>query len=672
MSVDVVIWDPTRSDAEEQFAAVLALHKANRATLGPMPDTAFRDRAKHSGLLLGCRDGATVAYLLYGIPRHNLVKLIHLCVDSNARGSGIAKSLVEQAISLHPSRSMLTATCRTDYGIDGFWQSLGLHAASERKGRALSGSILTNWVKRINLENGLDLLETASLESGLPLAALDTNIVGDLFSPGAVRRDHREESSELKADWLQPLVTFAVSGEVNNEINKIADPAYKKHLRESTTHLTRLSTRRPTDRTLEDELLDAVDAALLAKDPSLKADVLQLADAIHAGADYFVTNDSNIHLAAAGWKLDERGINVVRPHELIRALTPASFMSDFRSRLIDDSDLQWRVVTDADPALESLFRVYSDEPKPVVFNQRLRDVLAKPKSITVQQLHDGNGRPWALAAFEVDSGVLRLPLLRVFRGERGGTVAFQLIRYFRKVAWGFGATRIEITDPAISQTLDGALRADGFSDGGLRGADLGPATMSCDDLGVNTTAEVVSAERSRWPLVVTGAGLPTYLIPIQPKWASRLFGLDDGLFPARRRGLGLSRELVYFSGSRLVPRELPARVLWYASSDKTMQLSQIVARSVMVDATRVPVDEAIERFAKLGVFRKSDIKGSADKEGSVSVIRFQDTERLQRTVSRHDEIFKQRVKGQVQSMRSVDPQFFDEVLALQTDKVQAA
>ena len=326
---------------------------------------------------------------------------------------------------------MLTATCRTDYGIDGFWQSLGMHAASERKGRALSGSILTNWVKRINLESGLDLLETASLESGLPLAALDTNIVGDLFSPGTVRRDHREESSELKVDWLQPLVTFAVSGEVDNEINKISDPTYKKRLRESTTHLTRLSTRRPKDRTLEDELLDAVDAALLAKDPSLKADVLQLADAIHAGADYFVTNDSNIHLAAAGWKLEERGIKVVRPHELIRALTPASFMSDFHSRLIDDSDLEWRAVTDADPALESLFRVYSDEPKPAVFNQRLRDVLAKPKSVTVQQLHDGDGRPWALRRLRWFRGT-PTPLLQ-FRGD-AGTVAFQLIRYFRRVA----------------------------------------------------------------------------------------------------------------------------------------------------------------------------------------------------------------------------------------------
>ncbi|UWF78420.1 GNAT family N-acetyltransferase [Microbacterium neungamense] len=95
-----------------------------------MPDAAFRDRAKHAGLLLGRRDGTIVAYLLYDIPRHNLIKLVHLCVGADARGSGIAKSLVEEAISLHPSRSFLTAACRADYGIDGFWQSLGMHAAA--------------------------------------------------------------------------------------------------------------------------------------------------------------------------------------------------------------------------------------------------------------------------------------------------------------------------------------------------------------------------------------------------------------------------------------------------------------------------------------------------------------------------------------------------------------
>ena len=161
------------------------------------------------------------------------------------------------------------------------------------------------------------------------------------------------------------------------------------------------------------------------------------------------------------------------------------------------------------------------------------------------------------------------------------------------------------------------------------------------------------------------AQLPTYLIPIQPRWANRSLGLNDGLFSMRRRGLGLSRELVYFSGSRIVPKSLPARVLWYVSSDKTAIVQRIVARSVLVDSARLPAEDAADRFAKLGVLRHSEIAGAADRTGTVNVIRFQDTEMLRQTVSRHDPIFKRYVKDNVQSMQSVGPQMFDDVMAAQ-------
>ncbi len=663
VSFRVVVWNPDSAESFEHFSSVLNLHKSNRSTLGPMPDTAFKDRAKHKGLLLGMRDSQVVAYVLYDIPRHNLIKLVHLCVDTSARGSGAARALVDAVIRLHPRRSMISAACRTDYGIDDFWRSLGMHAASEKPGRALNGSTLTNWVKRINIASGLDLLETASLESGLPVAVLDTNIIGDLFSLPEVRRDHREESAALQSDWLQPLVTFAVSGEVDNEISRITDENTRRHLRNASSHLTRLSTRRPTDRSIEDQMLLATDRTLLSKDASLRTDVLHVADAIHAGADYFVTNDGNLLESAQRWAMSDRRIQILRPHQLIAALTPESFMSDFHSHLIDGIDLEWRRLTEVDSALETLFRVYELEPKPAIFLRKTRELLARPDSVTVEKLVDSNDRLWALAAFEVKNGVLRLPLLRAIRGERGGTVAFQLLRHFRRMAWAKGATAVEVTDTAISTTLDAALRADGFGEEVPRGAELGPCLATASALGLGNPTDVVIAERHRWPLLVSEAHLPTFLIPIRPAWASRLLGLDDGLYSDRRRGLGLSRELVYFSASRMIPGPLPARVLWYASGDKTIQLSRIVARSIMVDAARVGAQEAVERFAKLGVFRSSDIRSSADKSGKVNVIRFQDTELLHEPVSRREAVFKRYVKGKVQSMRSVSPDFYEELLS---------
>ncbi|WP_172405838.1 PIN domain-containing protein [Clavibacter michiganensis] len=667
MKMNVVVWKADLPDAQVQFDAVLAIHKANRARLGPMPDTGFRDRAKHGGLLVGVIDDAIAGYVLYDVPRSNLIKLVHVCVGNQARGTGLARVMVNTAITRHPRRTFITASCRTDYGIDGFWQSLGMYVASERAGRALTGSVLMNWVKRIHVEEGLDLLETATLSSNLPLAVLDTNVINDLFLPSDTRRAHREESSQLEADWLQPLITFAVSGEVDNEISKNKDQTARQYVRAATQHLTRLSTLRPDNRGVEDNLLAATDRQLLIKDPSLKKDVLHIADAIHAGADYFVTNDGNVITAAQGWALGEQGIRIVRPHQLIAALSPTSFLTDFRSHLIDDGDLEWCAVFDVEPELEPAFRAYSAETKPEVFARRLRELLAKRQTTTVQKLVDSQGGLWALAAWELDGLTLRLPMIRSVRGERGSTVAFQLLRHFRREAWEHGATRVEVSDSGVTDTLDAALLADGFSAAKPRAAVLGPASADAAALAVTSPGEIRVAERNRWPLVVRDAGLETYVIPIQPRWATHLLGLNDGLISLRRRGLGLSRDLVYFSGTRIVPSNLPARILWYATSDLKSEhvIRRIVARSLLVDSVRLPVEEALSRFSKIGVLRRSEIEAAADKSGIVNVIRFEDTELLQRSISRHDEVFESHIKGIVHSMRRVSPKMFDEVMSIQ-------
>jgi len=414
-------------------------------------------------------------------------------------------------------------------------------------------------------------------------------------------------------------------------------------------------------------LLAATDPRLVSKDPSLRSDILHVADAIHAGADYFVTNDGNLNLASQGWNLPGRHIQVVRPHQLIATLVPESFITDFRSHLIDDGDLEWHTVLDVEPEFEPAFRVYEVEKRPNNFTQRLRELLSKRKTTTVQKLTDDKGNLWALAAWELDGTVVRVPLLRSVRGERGSTVAFQLLRHFRRTAWEHGATRLEIADGAVSTTLDAALTADGFGSMTPRTAELGPVTALAASLDLATPAAIGLAERHFWPLVVRESGLTTYLIPIQPRWATSLLGLNDGLFSMRRRGLGLSRELVYFSGSRVEPARLPARVLWYASSDEGTQhaIRSIVARSLMVDAVRLPAEEALSRFGRVGVLRRSEIQAAADTDGKVNVIRFEDTELLDRPISRHHEIFKHYVKGNVQSIRQVDTRMFDEVMALQ-------
>ena len=672
MNERVLAWDPHAVDAEAQLLAVLALHRANRSRLGPMPDSAFRQRSRHGGLLLTEVDGQVVGYVLYDLPRSAIIKLVHVCVSASGRRAGLARAMVEFAVAANPRRSQITAACRADYGVDGLWQALGMHVASTRAGRAFGGSVLMIWTKRINVEEGLDLLESASLESGLPIAVLDTNVVNDLFAPAEIQRAHREESVQLASDWVDPLVSFVVSGEVDTEISHNPDERSRDLVWSASQYLTRISTLRPANRIIENELLSRTDPLLLAADPSLGMDILQVADAVNAGADYFVTNDGNVLFAAAAWDLSRYGIRVLRPHEVLTALSPESFMTDFRSHLIDGGDLEWIEVSQWEPEFEPAFRVYENEEKPNLFVQRVRELLAKPKTTRLRKLVDGDGRLWALVASERDGDLVRFPLLRAIRGIRGRTIAYQLLRDCRRRAWKAGASRIEVTEPSLSATLEEALTADGFSSEDPRVVALGPDTMLASESEASSAEQVVRTERSRWPLVVLGAALPTYLIPIQPEWAESLLGLNDGLLSFRRRGLGLSRELVYFSGARTVPRDLPARILWYVTAGKTTATRQIVARSTLIDSARLRADDARERFSGRGVLRGSEIERAADKAGRVTVLRFEDTELLRRPISRHDEVYKRYVKGRVFSMQHVEPAMFDAIVALQADAVSSS
>ncbi|MDP9344518.1 MAG: hypothetical protein M3P44_02145 [Actinomycetota bacterium] len=62
-----------------EFDAVLMLWRANRKTLGFLPDEGFVERAER-GTLLGARAGGDlVGYVLFDLP-DNKVKLVHLCV----------------------------------------------------------------------------------------------------------------------------------------------------------------------------------------------------------------------------------------------------------------------------------------------------------------------------------------------------------------------------------------------------------------------------------------------------------------------------------------------------------------------------------------------------------------------------------------------------------------
>ena len=660
-------WDPAGPSANIEFARVIELHRAGKSTLGHLPFAAFEEAGKRRRLVLGFIDGEVQGYIFYSTPRHHTLKLVHVCVSAELRNSGLAKSMVEFAIAENPERSMITAHCRSDYGIDGFWRALDMTPSAERPGRANAGSTLIIWTRRIGQR---DLLEEALYASSRPLAVLDSNVLIDLYVSDVVDRHDRQESLGLTEDWVLDLLELSYSPEVHVDVNAFQPADERKGIQGSLSGMVPVR-RDARMKALADAIAARMPQLLMAKDGSLANDAKHLADAIFAGADYFVTRDENLILATREWMQTEHHIEVVRPVELLQRLIPPPALTQFRSDLLESVGLTWTRLTASDPEIEEAFLNHRINEKGSFFRKQLQAVLARPSTAQLEVLSDERGRRWALLGTWITGGVLVVSVLRVGRGLLGSTIAFQLVRHLRSLALAQGTDSVRVTESAFDDVLRAALEADGFAGDPFEVAiseHPDPKRVSS----LTTKKEVAAYERQNWPQVVLDRDVPVWVIPIQPKYARSLIGYNDTLLAAREKPvLGLSREFVYFAKPKVKTWALPARAFWYVSKDsKAREASAIrgvVAHSRIVEFAIMSVDEAIEQYRSLGILRGAQIEAQAEK-GKVLVLRFEDTQILPAPVGRkifNSLLAKHGVTTSLITMRSAKPGLFDEILRMQ-------
>jgi GNAT superfamily N-acetyltransferase len=666
-NVVVRVWDSRRPSADAEFARVLDLHRASKATLGLLPYPAFEEAGRLRRLVLGVIDGEVHGYVLYGTPRHHTLKLVHVCVSPDARNTGLAKAMVEFAIAANPDRSTVTAHCRSDYGIDGFWRSLDMTPSSERPGRARKGSTLTIWTRRVG---PLDLLEDALYASSLPLAVLDSNVVIDLYASQDLERQDRHESLGLAEDWVVGLLDLSFSPEVEVDINGLSPAGERKRIQNSLSELVPI--RRSSEmRALADSLVVRMPLVLVASDTSLSSDAKHLADAILAGADYFVTRDDNLRVATQGWIQAEFGIEVVRPAELLQRLFPSAALTEFRSDLLESVGLSWRRISASDPTVEMAFLDYPGDEKAKFFRKAVQALLARPATSRLDMLIDERGRHWALLGTDFSGDAMQVSIIRVGRGRLGSTIAFQLIRHIRALALAGAATSITVEEPSLAPMLRTAFEADGFV-GDPLSARIAEHPEPAVTTQLTSAEDVAVFERANWPQIVLGREVPLWLIPIQPTYARDLIGFNDTLLLGRsKQALGLAREFVYFGAPKIKNWSLPARALWYVTKDDGAKdataVRAVVAHSRIVDCTIVGADEAVEQYRSFGVLKEREIRARSLKT-EVLVLRFEDTHVLEAPVGRRtfDQLLRaHKVNPPLRTTRSAPPRLFDEVLRLQ-------
>jgi GNAT superfamily N-acetyltransferase/predicted nucleic acid-binding protein len=609
--------------ATSEFAGVLALWRANRRYLGFLPEAGFGDRAQKGTLIAAIADEAPVGYVLYDLPGDR-VKIVHLCVASAARRRGVAGALIEAVSARHRDRRGLELKCRRDFPASKLWPTLGFRPVLDLPGRSAERHLLTVW--QLPHEHA-DLF--TFVDERRELAVIDNNVFQDLITD----RPQGRATRNLLNDWLFELVELCTTDELWHEINACEDATLRAEMRAHAEGFRKLS----VPRTSWLDLSSIV--AKLAPDAG-PADHRHVARAVAANATYFVTRDDEI-LDAADELREQLRISVTRPEMLIVALDRVRSSGLYEPEALQATSIRAVAPSDLDQkSFVTAFLNYGAGERSKDLRDVLRPALASPDTHDVRTFRSADEQLLGSVVHSAQTGHVEVKLVRVSSSDRvGRAVARQLAFLPRQVAALRSLARVIITDPNPSRPVLRCLEDEGYRQDEhnrwVCDVRRGIADINVVESSRAPDATVAAAlERCLWPLKITGAALPTFMIAVHPAWAEQLF--DTNLAAAtlfgRRLDLGLSREHVYYRGPGWAGGLAhPARILWYVKGGTPGHpVGHLRATSQLAEVVVGRPRTLHQRFARLGVWTEQQVCDAANANNTVMALRFTDTEVFER------------------------------------------
>lgn len=595
----------------------------SKQKLGFLPDEGFLERARKGTLLAAVQGERLLGYVLYDLPRRNIT-IRHLCVAPEARGLGIAKRLIESVASRHDHRQRIDLWCRDDYELAGMWKALGFLPQSSRRGRSKEGHTLTAWVRDLEDSSYPTLFDDYHAERAI--AALDHNVFLDLHID-IRKRPQAEESQYLWEDWIADYVELCVTGEIFYEILNHPDAQARPVEQRWANQHRQIS--KPSD-DWEAHLGEVADLAPKAGE----ADHRHVARAVAAGADYFISRDADL-LDAAEAIENALGLVILPPAALIVRLDKARADDPYQPVALAGTDLKQLAPTENmhEEVLSACLNNAAGERRSELAS-RLRPILADRNNHEVQVVKAAGGQVIAGFAQRTVDKCLEVSLMRVAPQPGSNVVARQLVFAQRKRAADLRLKEVRIADPHPSKDVQGALKSEHFektTDGWISHVKVGLMDVSEVDLQNPRPMTASEYEDRYWPAKITGAGVPSYLVPIRIPFAEDLGLAEETLLP-RQLGLGLNREHVYYRRIQNDRGISPgARILWYVSGGTAAQPRGTIRAVSQVAEVVVGRPRSLHaRFERFGVYSLEQVRELGDGNGEVMALRFVNTEILKR------------------------------------------
>ena len=650
------------NDSSPFLEAVISLGDQNSATLGFLPGQAFYDYASKNQIIVASDGNELLGYLLFRISR-NVTYIVHLCVSSKHRGSGIAKALMNHLVQETSHTYEIKLRCRRDYGLDNFWQLLGFTPTSETPGRSTKEpTILTVWTRSHKHDTLFDYIAAQNKESTF-IAVLDTNIVIDLLDGSS------DESKQLKADYLKDIVTYQVAEPIFHEINTQPQKSLREATREFAKQFDVINNSNVTGyETVVTCIRQEFNGTV---SHNTEQDIAHIAHAVTAGAIAFVTRDEVwLNTKVSEFIENEYGLRIMSPGEFILSVDELSKQEDYVPSRLAGLNLQYAKMSSTD--LKKIgydFQMSENEENEEnlgKLHKRLRLLMADPINNSILLIKNGETIV-AVFAYALCEKVLNVKLFRISSSclspSIRPTLLTRLAMKLIEIALKHSAELIWVDKSIVNSTeveksflksgfiknknqlskviLNGVLLKSEFvaklaSINYVHGLD-NPSWLSNINSSVQLVPQdIVYIEKHCWPVKLKDIVIPTYIVPIKPSYAIELFdenlsSSNPSLFANERMEPALSIENIYFKSSSLTIPNSPVRILWYVSHDRKLFFDSSIRACSYLD--QIDIDWATKlykRYKRLGVLDWNHILGLAknDPHQYIACYRFSFTELL--------------------------------------------
>lgn len=631
------------------LSEVIALGKKNAKTLGMFPEGAFIDHAKKRNIFVAVENGKIVGYLLFRVTQSKgIISIAHLCVDPAFRKRGIAKALLDELKKKYKNLLKgIMLSCRKDYiEASRFYEKNEFKAIKEIRSRSQEENFLVKWYYDFG---NIDLFSDTQFSSEKINVLLDANIIIKL-------REHESfeniETHALNADWLQDEISFFFAPETYNEINRDTDRERASVTRQFLMNFQEVK----FDPAIRDSVFEELAKFLKGSSPNHISDRKQVAECIAFGLSYFITNDQQI-LDAAEEIFIKYNLRILRPSELILFIDELKNKSDYLSVRLSGANYEYKKIGQEDVNL--IIEEFIDNN---IKKHELRNILAKVasdvKNSEVRLVKDSENNILGFFAAYLQNNYLKVPAIKIQRNKLSEILFYRLLHDIIQLAISKKTSVIHIEEVVLNDIMITALQSFGFQERDSIWYKLALVGQHDSELFFNTNSLIsnhwntqviikklkslsgnekeeykLGLERKLWPLKFEDVEIPTYIIPIRSFWAANLFDYyqaSHDLFGAKAE-IAWHRENIYFRSVRPVSEKIPARILWYTSTDSNNPIGRdkgIVACSYLDE---VHIDEAkalYQKFKNYGVYDWEDIYKSAgeDPKKLMKALKFSDTE----------------------------------------------